>query len=46
MASLDQARQAIVDQIVGLTPQCGPEMLLQLAEAYAWLIAPDNAHGD
>jgi hypothetical protein len=42
----EQAKEAVLEKITELTRSgINPALLLHLAEAYAWLEAPNQAHG-
>ena len=46
MATRDDAREALLKQIVEITPEMKqPSSLLKLAEAYAWVMSPGHSHG-
>jgi hypothetical protein len=45
MATSAEAQQAIIDQIAKSAPGASVPNLLRLAEAYAWVVAPNNTHG-
>lgn len=45
MATEDEARQAIIDNVARNAPNANTQALLRLAEALAWAIAPAQPHG-
>lgn len=46
MADQDEIRRAIGERILSqLESGATSDTILKLAEAYAWVSAPDNAHG-
>jgi hypothetical protein len=46
MATHDEARQAIIDAIAKMAPKAATvKGVLTLAEAYAWVTVPGQAHG-
>jgi hypothetical protein len=46
VAAMKTAEKALLDQITGWAENAGsPKSLLQLAEAYAWVVNPGQAHG-
>jgi hypothetical protein len=46
VAAVQAAEKALLGQITGWAENAGsPRSLLQLAEAYAWVVNPGQAHG-
>jgi hypothetical protein len=46
MATKDEVRETLLDQINDTAKETNhPTMLLKLAEAYAWVVVPNNSHG-
>jgi hypothetical protein len=45
LATEDEARQAIIDNVAKRAPNASPSYLLLLAEAYAWAVSPGQPHG-
>lgn len=46
MATRAETEQVILDKIHELAANTSsPSVLLKIAEAYAWMAAPNNAHG-
>jgi hypothetical protein len=45
MATMDDVKQALLDEIAKSVPGETPKGLLALAEAYAWVVYPNEAHG-
>ena len=46
VAAIQAAEKALLGQITGWSENAGsPKSLLQLAEAYAWVVNPGQAHG-
>lgn len=45
MATEDEARQAIIDNVATNALSASPPYLILLAEALAWALAPGQSHG-
>jgi hypothetical protein len=46
LAAVQAAEKALLGQITGWAENAGsPKSLLQLAEAFAWVVNPGQAHG-
>lgn len=45
MANQDDAYEAIIDNIANSAKGATPAQLVLLAESYAWVVSPSQAHG-